>query len=309
MLISLKPEALQDAIKRACHLETAALKPGNVSRYREGHGMTVQDFLASAEAIAVPMTAPDSSIGERIFNSVQATRDMVSLNTNLGIILLFAPVIHAALSLEPERSLKTRLERHLLVLDLMDAELAFKAICTAAPGGLGEAPRHDVKRPAEVTLLHAMKEAKSRDLVARQYANGYRDVFEVGLRRARSALTQWHNPEWVAVAVYLAFLARFPDSLIARKYGAPAAREVSVRAGELEARLNRETQPENLVPALLEWDGELKNAGLNPGTSADLTAATLLILDVQERLAKRVPGKQPVCSETWDYPHTPAIRG
>ncbi|MGH8772235.1 MAG: triphosphoribosyl-dephospho-CoA synthase [Burkholderiales bacterium] len=308
MLISLKPEALQDAIQRACHLEIAALKPGNVSHHREGHGMTAQDFLASAQAIAAPMTAPDLSIGERIFNSVQATRKAVSLNTNLGIILLFAPIVHAALAPEQERSLRTRLERQLLVLDLMDAELAFKAICAAAPGGLGEAVRHDVKRPADVTLLHAMKEAKSRDLIARQYANGYRDVFEVGLRRARSALTQWHNPEWVAVAVYLAFLARFPDSLIARKYGAPSAREVSVKAAEFEARLASETQPEKMVPALLEWDGELKNAGLNPGTSADLTAATLLILDVQERLAKRVSGKQPVCSEGWDQPHTPAIR-
>ncbi len=112
----------------------------------------------------------------------------------------------------------------------------------------------------------------------------------------------------MAVAVYLAFLARFPDSLIGRKYGALAAREVSIKAAEFEARLASETQPEKMVPALLEWDGELKNAGLNPGTSADLTAAALLILDVQERLAIWVSGKQPVCSETWDHPHTPAIR-
>lgn len=306
MLTSITPEALRDAVKSACQLEVSALKPGNVSSYSAGHGMSVQDFLASAQAIAAPMSEPDSSIGERILNSVRATRKHVPLNTNLGIILLFAPVAHAALTPEPERSLKLRLQRHLLVLDLMDAELAFQAIREARPGGLGEAARHDVRLPPEVNLLHAMKEAKGRDLIARQYANGYRDVFDIGLRRARFALAQWHNPEWMTVWVYLGFLARFPDSLIARKYGLSAAKQVSADAAQFEASLGSASQPESLIPRLLEWDEKLKNAGLNPGTSADLTAATLFVLTVQEQLAKKVSGREPVCSKAWVDSHTPA---
>lgn len=287
---SINSEDLAKAIRDACELEVTALKPGNVSSYRAGHGMTAADFLVSAEAIASPMTARDSSIGERIFNSVVATRGCVGCNTNLGIILLFAPIVHAALFPEPERSLKTRVNRHLATLDLMDAELAFKAICLASPGGLGNVSRHDVRRSAEVTLLHAMREAKARDLVARQYANGYRDVFEVGVRSARSALARWHSPEWMAVAVYLAYLARFPDSLIARKRGMAAAREVSATARIFAAKLSAEPRPVTLVPALLAWDEQLKNAGLNPGTSADLTAATLLALKAQEKLLGEFSG-------------------
>ncbi|MGH8728147.1 MAG: triphosphoribosyl-dephospho-CoA synthase, partial [Burkholderiales bacterium] len=220
-------------------------------------------------------------------------------------ILLFAPVAHAALIPDSERSLGTRLKHHLLTLDLMDADLAFQAICAARPGGLGDAARHDVRKPAEVTLLHAMKEARGRDLVARQYANGYRDIFDFGLRQARSALRQWHNPEWMAVAVYLAYLARFPDSLIARKFGLQAAHGVLAEAVAFEARLLRQTQPESMISELIEWDKRLKDAGLNPGTSADLTAATLFVLDVQERLTAKFSGAKPVGNET--RVHTPAV--
>lgn len=297
----LDPESLKDAIKFACELEVAALKPGNVSSYRAGHGMTVDDFLASAEAIAGPLSERDSSIGERIFNSVAATRGGVACNTNLGIILLFAPIAHAALFPDREKRLKVRVQRHLAALDLMDAELAFRAICVASPGGLGNVARHDVRHPAEVTLLHAMKEAKARDLVARQYANGYRDIFDIGLRTARSALARWHSPEWMAVAVYLAYLARFPDSLVARKYGLAAAREVSAKAQIFAAKLLTEPRPENMVPALLEWDEDLKKTGLNPGTSADLTAATLFAMKVQEKLLGEFSGS----GKAWQL-HNPA---
>jgi triphosphoribosyl-dephospho-CoA synthase len=292
VLISLDPERLQEAIETACQLEVSALKPGNVTVHRAGHGMTADDFLVSAAAICKPLTRKDASIGERIFAAVTATRSKVPFNTNLGIILLFAPIVHAAIVPDSERSLRARVKKRLATLDLMDAELAFRAIRLAAPGGLGTVSRHDVHRPAEVTLLHAMKEAKGRDFVARQYANGYRDVFDTGIRTARFALSRWHSPEWMAVAVYLAYLVRFPDSLITRKFGLAAAREVLATARLLESQLLAQESPESMIPALLEWDERLKDAGLNPGTSADLTAATLLALKVQEMLVNEFSGSR-----------------
>jgi triphosphoribosyl-dephospho-CoA synthase len=36
-------------------------------------------------------------------------------------------------------------------------------------------------------------------------------------------------------------------------------------------------RPDELLADLLVWDAELKRAGINPGTSADLTVATLFV--------------------------------
>ena len=90
-------QPLAEVFKAACMAELAALKPGNVHIFADGHGMTVQDFMASAEAASQVIAKPNLSLGQRILLSVQATQDAVKINTNLGIILLCAPLIHTAL--------------------------------------------------------------------------------------------------------------------------------------------------------------------------------------------------------------------
>jgi len=41
-------ERIRMAYEYACEQETEALKPGNVHRFADGHGMAVTDFLTSA---------------------------------------------------------------------------------------------------------------------------------------------------------------------------------------------------------------------------------------------------------------------
>jgi triphosphoribosyl-dephospho-CoA synthase len=94
MLTSAK---LAQAYRNACMAELEALKPGNVHVFADGHGMTIQDFIKSADASAAVIAQANLSVGERIFQSVKATQIAVGMNTNLGIILLCAPLIHAAL--------------------------------------------------------------------------------------------------------------------------------------------------------------------------------------------------------------------
>ena len=265
----------------ACRDELFALKPGNVHVFSGGHGMEAADFIRSAEVAAEAIAGP-GRVGERILAAVEATRAAVGQNTNLGIILLCAPLAVAA---ERQGDLRHNLAAVLAELDLADADAAFRAITLASPGGLGEAARHDVRAPARVTLLAAMQEAAERDQIAAQYANNYADIFAVGLPTLHRAKTRWAEPEWAILAVYLAFLAAFPDSHILRKSGLEMAQAVQRRAVAMAARLDQTSKPELLLPELLSWDRELKSAKLNPGTSADLTVATLfanLLIETQQ---------------------------
>ncbi len=120
-----------------------------------------------------------------------------------------------------------------------------------------------------------MAEAASRDSIARQWTTGFADVFEAGLPAFDTALARWNSETWAATDTYLRFLARLPDSHIARRHGTDGAEAVRLEAEAILARLDASTRPEALTPHLLAWDTALKRRGLNPGTSADLTVATI----------------------------------
>ncbi len=268
-------QLLADAFSAACMAELGALKPGNVHIFADGHGMTVQDFILSAEATSKVIAHAGLSLGERILSSVEATQKVVNCNTNLGVILLCAPLIHAAL-LPGSDTFAEKLSSVLANTTVNDAEHAFAAICLANPAGLGESAQHDVHQPANCTLLQAMLEAALRDMVAQQYANNYANVAD-GLAHYRQMLIQWQRPAWAVTALYLHFMAHFLDSHVVRKYGETIARLVREEAAAHEAELLKAYNPKNYQAPLLRFDTELKKRGLNPGTSADLTVATLFI--------------------------------
>lgn len=87
---------IAEAYVSACHDELRALKPGNVHDFADGHRMAVAQFETSAAASAGPLTSPGASVGERILGAIEATRAAVGVNTNLGIVLLSAPLAMAA---------------------------------------------------------------------------------------------------------------------------------------------------------------------------------------------------------------------
>jgi triphosphoribosyl-dephospho-CoA synthase len=268
-----RPDLIAEAFKWACLAELDAPKPGNVHIFADGHRMTAAEFVASADAAAPHLSASGARVGARILGAVEATFEAVGANTNLGIILLCAPLAAAA---ENDISdLRASLIEVLQRLDTKDAELTYRAIVLAAPAGLGRSERHDVFGPATVSLLDAMTEASGRDRVARQYATSFADIFEVGLPRLEAAVVQYADLRWAILATYLEFLSALPDTHIARKHGAPAADRVCDAAAALQRSLHATEHPETLLPGLLTWDAALKADGINPGTSADLTVATL----------------------------------
>ena len=277
------PAAIAAAFTAACLDELDAPKPGNVHRYASGHRMTADDFVRSAEAAAEPLAQRGARVGARILAAVEATRAAVGANTNLGIILLAAPLAAAA-----ERGgadLPASLAHVLAELDVEDASLAFRAIVRAEPGGLGHVERHDVFAPATVTLRQAMAEAADRDRIARQYASDFNDVFTRGEPALATALARATHPRWATLAVYLAFLSTFPDSHVLRRHGAAMAEDTRRAAEGFRTRLDASARPEELLADLLAWDSALKRDGVNPGTSADLTVATLFAHRLNEQLA------------------------
>ena len=273
------------AFTAACRDELEAPKPGNVHVLAPGHRMTTEQFIRSAAAAAGPLCAPSARVGARILAAVEATHQAVGTNTNLGIVLLCAPLAAAA-ELEGVE-LHSALVRILDDLDIRDAEHAFAAIVKAAPAGLGRAERHDVFAPAQVTLKQAMAEARDRDRVARQYATAFADIFDLGMTLHEAAAPRWSDPKWAVLAVYLGFLSEFPDSHVIRKHGADVGSEVRRMAMRFNASLWSTQEPTNLLGELLRWDSALKARGINPGTSADLTVATLFGRRLQSVLPPR----------------------
>jgi triphosphoribosyl-dephospho-CoA synthase len=281
--MTLERNEIQAAYEEACRMEIEALKPGNVHIFADGHGMTAEQFLSSARVSAGPLTDRSLPVGRRILEAVGATREAVGANTNLGILLLAAPLARAAETAGSD--LREGLSGVLDRLDLEDAAAVFEAIVLASPGGLGSAQEHDVHEPAKVGLVEAMRAAAGRDRIAHQYASRFEDVFTTGLPELEAALSLGERGIWPTVLTYMAFLTAFPDSHVARKHGNETAGQICEEAAAVKVALNVADDDEARIRLLLEFDRRLKVRSINPGTSADLTVASLFVHNLRQRLA------------------------
>lgn len=273
---------------RACELDVAVRKPGNVSRASAGHGMDAEMFVASAHAAAGPLFQRAARVGERIEAAVDATWAVAGCNTNLGIVLLVAPIARAVERLSDAsqpQTLRGAVEGVLADLDLVDSQAAYRAIARARPGGLGSVPSQDVSAPPTIDLRAAMRLAAHRDTIARQYCDGYAIVFDLGLTALgagfslmlRSGSDDAQARTAAAVQrLYLGLLSRVADSHIVRVHGEGVAQTVMNAA---QAWVSRQPGSAALDadPEFAAWDAALKAARINPGTTADLTVAALLV--------------------------------
>lgn len=265
---------ISQAFLDACQLELAALKPGNVHVHAAGHGMQTDHFERAAAAAAPHIAAPGMSVGTRIRRAVEASFAAANCNTNLGIVLLCAPLAYAAGEPTANGDLRSRLSHVLKSLDEADAAEAFAAIVHANPGGLGRSDEADVAHPATVTLLRAMELAADRDQIARAYATGYSDIFDFGLPVYRAALDIAETPELAVTSLHMHYLSEFRDTHIVRKHGEAIANDVTNAARALAAHWQPVVRRLSL-PALLDFDSRLKADAINPGTTADLVVATI----------------------------------
>jgi triphosphoribosyl-dephospho-CoA synthase len=273
------------AAEMACLLEVCAEKPGNVTRRKDFNDACFEDFVISAAAIGPAFRrAADATVGEIILRAVRATRRLVGGNTNLGIVLLLAPLAKAA-GLDHCDELRPAVSSVLRNLTVDDARLTYEAIRLASPAGMETVQQYDVQETdVNITLREAMGQARDRDALAREYVTDFEITFEVGLTAFQWILEQGAGISEAVVQTFLSILAQVPDTLIARKKGIEAAREVSGRAGQVLKRggiFSEKGQAE-----IKRLDLALRDKGhtLNPGTTADLTAAVLFVYLVENDL-------------------------
>ena len=122
-----------------------------------------------------------------------------------------------------------------------------------------------------------MRLAADRDGVAREYATGFEVTFEHGapaLERARRDGLPWSE---AIVETFLQLLAHAPDTHIVRRTGVEAANRVSRLAREvLEAGGVRSAEGRQAIEAMDAAIRDERNSN-NPGTTADLTAASIFV--------------------------------
>lgn len=281
--------AVTAAYIAACRLDVRALKPGNVHVFADGHRMSVADFDTSADVSAPFVCHPAMAVGTRIRRAVEATFNAVGQNTNLGILLLSAPLAAAAERSDPS-PLEERLQAVLAGLTHDDARQVYSAIAYANPAGLGKAEAGDVHAPppADWTLLDAMRAAATHDMIAAEYATGFNGVFEAAAEFSAERHAGAGREDALAF-VFLRQLASRADTHIVRKHGTAFATRVQNRASDVLSSLGalRATSLAETCnrARLIELDAELKSWGANPGSLADLMCAAAFASELVKLLA------------------------
>jgi triphosphoribosyl-dephospho-CoA synthase len=314
MSSALSKEAVGDLVERctvlAALLEVSGYpKPGNVHRTRDAAETRFEHFLAGGIAIGPAMrtlaekgydagtSRLDISrigLGSKI---LRACQDSLSWqrggNVNLGVVLLLAPLAATSGLYLSKRShvdlhqLRRDLEAVIMAAVPEDSVWIYRAIRAAVPPRvLGRVEELDVMddsaltriREEGLTPLQIFEDCQGRDSICGEWVTGFSVTFTLGYPALKEALQKSGDINMAVVHAFLRILSEVPDSLIERKSEREAALEVSRMASEALKRGGL-TNPEG-KKAILEMDETLHKAGgnLNPGTTADLTAASLYLL-------------------------------
>jgi triphosphoribosyl-dephospho-CoA synthase len=79
------------------------------------------------------------------------------------------------------------------------------------------------------------------------------------------------------LSVFAHWLARYPDSHIERKYGKQYSEWIAEQMGWLCEAMQTAASLEEVLPLLYRMDQAFKAKKINPGTTADITVATVLV--------------------------------
>ncbi|MDR1516153.1 MAG: triphosphoribosyl-dephospho-CoA synthase [Synergistaceae bacterium] len=287
----------------ACAMEMLSPKPGNVSPGRPFKYLNEMTFIASASAIADAFADPGVTVGKLVERAVERTKRLTDRNTNLGIILLLAPLVRAARDVTAKkltklaetpgsrgegicpRELRESLSSVLAGLDGGDASLIYAAIRSASPEGLDRSEKYDVMDfddEGAPPILEAMRFASPRDSVAREYATGYEITFGLTAPKLAALWNEGRDLRASIAQTFLYLMSEIPDTLIARKMGRKASEDAAISAGlalDLGGCFTGEgRRAVRRLRRMLEDPDNL----MNPGTTADLLAAGLFVFLASE---------------------------
>ena len=302
-----KARHISKCLETAILFEVSANKPGNVNFVVGFEGTRVEHFLASAVAAAPSfeeaarrgIAVADDRLRLSDVGMGKLMKDCVADinawqkggNTLLGTVILFIPIAVAAgmTSLKNNAfnlsSLRRNIKKAVESTTPQDAINLYDAIEIAKPSGLNGAPDLDVKAKdskirlikENVSLFEVFKIAASYDDVCFEWVNNFPITFDLAYPFLMKEL-KTKRLKTAIVNTFLNVLAERPDTFISRKIGQAKAQEVSSGARRVLELGGVET-PEGKESVIL-FDQKLRNSGndYNPGTTADITAATLALL-------------------------------
>lgn len=270
-------------------------KPGNVHRTRNYDDMVFQDFIISGVVIGNIMEElanqakeiddlSKAELGKYILQAVSETDKWISTNTNLGIMMMCIPIAAAAAISDGFDEIQENVGRLMDATTVDDAVNLYDAINVADAGGMGDQEEFDVMsekakdelRANNQTMYDVLEISAGWDRLANELTNKMPVCFEIGLPTFRDFLASCDDEDAVNNATVLTFmtiLSQIPDTLISRKYGDEIAESVSKKAeGLLKFK-----DDDSFTEKLLEFDDYLYENKYNPGTTADLTAASIFL--------------------------------
>lgn len=275
-------------------------KPGNVHRTRNFPDMVFEDFLLSGIAIGDIMKKaakkglkyrdkPEKwnkiSLGELILEAVQETNHWVANNTNLGIVMLLTPISVVA-GMEDETVnwdfFRDKIDHLIRKTTSEDAVNLYQAINIADAGGMGEQDDLDVAsesslqklREDDVNMFSVLEMSSAWDKLSYELTHKMPVTFEIGYPIFNQVKSE-NGINKATVQTFLTILSRVPDTLISRKFGEVQAGKVSASAQTILENGGILTQTGTSL--VEKFDQELIKDGLNPGTTADFTASSIMV--------------------------------
>lgn len=256
----------------ACLLEVITPKAGNVHRGADFEDLTLKDFAVSAAVIGPAIeSAATHGVGHAALAAIRATQQSVGTNTNLGTVLLIVPLA----AVPRELTLVDGIGHVLTSLTSQDSNQVYQAIRLAQPGGMGQVDQMDVQQSAPTNLLEAMQAAGDRDMVARQYVDGFQTVLNEVVPSLVENVAHGFSIEYAIIHTQMQLLSRYPDSLITRKCGKHVAQQAAAMANAVIQAGSPGSPDYERAMADLDFWMRSDHHRRNPGTTADLIAAGL----------------------------------
>jgi triphosphoribosyl-dephospho-CoA synthase len=284
----MNPSEIAKIAQIASALEVSGYpKPGNVHRTRDYDDMVFEDFVISGIVIGdtvreacTDVDVENPLLGKYILQAVAETDRWIKNNTNLGIMMMTIPIAVAAAISDDFDEIRPNVVKLMANTSVDDACDLYDAINIADAGGMGDQDEYDVAsdnakqelRDNNQTMYDVLKISAPWDMLAREMTSDMPAVFELGYPTYHE-LKKDKAPNDACVLTFLTILSQVPDTLISRKYGSDEALKISMMTRDLLKLKDASDFGERLK----EFDDYLFKNDYNPGTTADLTAASIFV--------------------------------
>ena len=269
--------SLADDAQLALLLEvTGTPKPGNVDREHEYEDLRFEHFAAGAvgsrEGLSLAADPDGPGVGAAFETAIEGMSGQRGGNTQFGALLLLVPLVRAAARGDRSPGGVEAVVAETTVEDAAGFYRAFDHVDVSVADPPAEMDALDVRRgsgavPAlrerDLTLADVMERSADRDGVAREWTSGFERSFP-----AADRIAELDGPVADRAArVFLELLAAEPDTFVVINHDEATAEAVRQRAA---AALDGDADPDAMAAEFVE-------RGINPGTTADLTAAALFL--------------------------------